>query len=136
MKRVIEIVIGVILLLLGYIITIPPRFAADSHPTIDGRLIVAVFLCGFLGFACVVNWRRPITTRVWLGYLCVIMICLIIDFVRSDNLELLAAVLAGLVAILTGAYAVTGYYPESFPLATVFCTKKPCQSPEDPRPDT
>jgi hypothetical protein len=49
------------------------------------------------------------------------MVCLIVDIAKSDENDLETGLLAVLIGVLSGGYALTGYYPNSFPMPQVFC---------------
>lgn len=128
MRRLFEILTGIVLLAVAWVFFYQP-WLTDFEQQFDGRLLVGSLLCGFIGMACMVCWKRPITTRIWLGYLCFLMVCMIVDVVRSDELSWQIALLAAIVGMLSGGYTLSGYYPRSFPIAQVFCKNQP---PADP----
>ena len=83
------------------------------------RLMMAI-LAGSLGIACVFQWGRPYTTRAALGLLSLGMIGMVVSALVSERPNVEGAGFAALVALMSGAYAVTGYYPRFFPFANVF----------------
>lgn len=132
MGRGTQILIGVILLLLSFVLLIMASIP-EERSFATGRLLGAM-IAGLLGFACTFTWGRPLTTRVSLGLLSVAMVAMIVFILTSEKPELKPCVFAGFVALVSGAYAVTGYYPENLPLAQVFA-KKNASPPAPDQPD-
>jgi hypothetical protein len=93
----------------------------DEQGYLVGRLMGAL-VAGILGFACVFTWGRPLTTRAGLGVLSLSMIAMIVYILKSKDPDLKSCGFAGLIAVMSGAYALTGYYPANFPMAAVFGT--------------
>jgi hypothetical protein len=69
-RRAFEILTGVLLLALAWVFMYLPFLIDHRQAVFDIRLFVGSLLSAFIGLACIICWKRPITTRVWFGYLC------------------------------------------------------------------
>jgi peptidoglycan/LPS O-acetylase OafA/YrhL len=109
MNRPSQILIGVVLLCLAFVL-----FLMSMLPDQGDYLLIRRFgalLAGLLGFACVFSWGRPYTTRVAFGILSLAMIGMAVSIMMSSRPEIKPTVFAGMVALMSGAYAITGYDP-------------------------
>jgi hypothetical protein len=120
MSRGSQVLIGIVLLLLASVMALMAMIP-DEQGYLIGRLMGAL-VAGVLGFVCVFTWGRPLTTRIGLGVLSLSMIAMIVYILKSKDPDLRSCGFAGLIAMMSGAYAMTGYYPASFPMAQVFGT--------------
>lgn len=129
MTRPVQILIGIILLSLALVLGLMSMIPDETHFMIVRQL--SALLAGLLGFVCVVSWGRPYTTRVALGLLALAMLAMAFHILMSDKLDIGPVVFAGMVALMSGGYAVTGYYPESLPMSAVFGARDNQRSREE-----
>lgn len=126
MNRKVLTLIGIVLVTLGAVMLLMAGVADGDHlnprPFLVLRL-TAGLLAAFLGLACVVPWGRPYTMRVALGLLALAMLGMIGHIMMSDNPEIWPSLSALMIAVMSGTYAVTGYYPDFLPYAEVFGNK-------------
>jgi hypothetical protein len=121
MSRVSQIIIGSILLLLALVMLLMAMLPGEGAFLVIR--LTAAFVAAPLGFACLLSWGRPYTTRVALGILCFAMVVMAIAILLSDKPAPGPVAFAALVAAMSGAYAITGFYPEFLPLSNVFGTR-------------
>jgi hypothetical protein len=121
MRRVSQIIIGSMLLLLALVMLLMAALPGEGEFLVVR--LTAAFVAAPLGFACLLSWGRPYTTRVAMGVLCLAMALMGIAILLSDKPNLRPVAFAALVAVMSGTYAITGIYPESLPLSNVFGTR-------------
>jgi hypothetical protein len=105
MSRGSELVIGFICLMLSAVWFILAPITGPTAPIGIWGILLAATLAGVIGFACVLTWGRPVTTRIAAGGLCVAMIASIVAIALSDDPEIGAMKFAEIVAVISGSCA-------------------------------
>lgn len=119
MSRGSEISVGLVSALLsGVLLLIAPTAGVNAPIGLAGFLAVAAIF-GILAFALLIKWGRPISTRIAVGAVSFGGVCAAIGNVFSGKVHGMLA-LFGLISVGGLFYAITGTYPDSFPLAEVF----------------
>jgi peptidoglycan/LPS O-acetylase OafA/YrhL len=122
MSRNSQVIIGLVLLLLCAAMTM--MALGTGEPQYLVARLGAALVAGALGFACSFEFGRPLTTRISLGVLSLGMLGMVVHILLSNDRDLKSVSFAVLVAVMSGAYAFTGYYPNGLPMSEVF-GKKP-----------
>jgi hypothetical protein len=118
MSRVSQILIGMGFLFVAFVFLLL-ILVDDDKSTRTIRIMLAL-LCGILGVACILTWGRPYTTRIAMGLLSLSTLGMALAILFSNKREFKAAAFAGMIALMSGTYAVTGLYPDALPLSKVF----------------
>ncbi len=121
MSRGAQIIIGVIMLALSLVLLMMAAIPGEAGYGV--YRVMGALLFAILGFACVFTIGRPLTTRVAMGLLSLFMIIIAV-YSASQKDGVKPIMFAVAIAMMSGAYAVTGFYPNDFPLAEVFGTRK------------
>ena len=132
MSRGSEIAIGGVCALLSLVFGMLAFIRANegqASQSVMLMLLVAT-VSGLLSFALLVKWGRPMTTRVAVGIVSLLGLLAMIGAAMSGQLKA-----NGILWIVFGAgglfYAVTGKFPDSFPMSEVFGS--PSAPPRKPK---
>ncbi|MFO0865428.1 MAG: hypothetical protein U0744_12385 [Gemmataceae bacterium] len=132
MSRNSQVVIGLVLLLLCAAMTMMALGTGDPQYLVPR--LGAALVAGALGFACSFEFGRPLTTRISLGVLSLCMMGMAVHILLSNDRDIRSMSFAVLVAVMSGAYAFTGFYPSGLPMSEVFGKKPdPAERRFDPR---
>lgn len=134
MSRNSQVIIGFVLLLLCAAMTMMALGTGERQYLVPR--LGAALVAGALGFACSFEFGRPLTTRFSLGVLSLCMVGMVVHILLSNDRDIRSVSFAALVAVMSGAYAFTGYYPSSLPMSEVFGKKTdPAERQFEPRGD-
>lgn len=122
MSRGTQVLAGLVLLSFSAVLVLlamMPAEDADPGGANPIRWGIAL-LSGVLGLASLIPWGRPHTTRLALGLLSLTMCAMIVGILQSKDVSKRGLMFAAIVAVVSGSYAITGYYPDAMPAAEVF----------------
>jgi hypothetical protein len=106
--------------------------AGPSAPIGVWGILLAAVLAGVIGFSCITTWGRPTTSRIAAGGLSIAMIVAVAGILLAGKQEVKPAAFAGVIALMSGAYALSGAYPDWLPLSKVFGNQRSGTSHESP----